>query len=70
MNVTTSPAGAPVLVVTYQEAGEMLGGPKKPLSTRHIERLVKAKKLRAIGRSRARRVVYQSILNYLEKEAG
>jgi excisionase family DNA binding protein len=54
--------------VTYEEAAEELGGPKKPVSVRHVERLVAAKKLKAVGRGRARRIVYASILAYIERE--
>lgn len=44
----------------------MLGG-DKPVTIRHVERLVAAKQLRAVGKSRARRVVYQSILDYIAR---
>lgn len=58
-------AGGTPLLVTYLEAARLLGG----VSTRHIERLVAARQLRAVGRGKARRVVYTSILTYIEKEA-
>lgn len=61
---TSPPPGVP-LVVSYLEAATVLGG----VSTRYIEKLVAAKKLKAVGRGRARRVVYASILVYIEKEA-
>jgi excisionase family DNA binding protein len=64
MSATATP-----LLVTYLEAAEMIGGPRKPVSTRHVERLVAARKLRAVGRGRARRIVYASILAYIESEA-
>lgn len=60
-----APAAAPLLV-TYLEAARTLGG----VSTRHIERLVAARELQAVGRNRARRIVYQSILDYIAREAG
>lgn len=56
------------LLVTYEEAARLLGG-DKPVSVRHIERLVTKKDLRAVGRSRARRIRYQSILDYIDREA-
>lgn len=60
------PAPAPpALLITYLEAARLLGG----VSTRHIERLVKARKLKAVGRSKARRIVHASILAYVESEA-
>lgn len=65
-----APGAPPPLLITYAEAAEHLGGSKKPVSVRHIERLVAARKLRAVGRSRARRIVYASILAYIEREAG
>jgi len=65
---TLPPATAQPLLVTFAEAASALGGPKKPVSTRHVERLVKARKLKAVGQSRARRVVYASILAYIERE--
>lgn len=55
-------SGAP-LVVSYPEAAEILGG----VSVRHIERLVSARKLRRIGKSRARRIIYASITAYVER---
>lgn len=57
------------LLITYEEAAQTLGGPKKPVSSRHIERLVKARELRAVGTGRARRIVYASILAYIERES-
>jgi hypothetical protein len=62
-------ANTPMIMVTYREAARIIGG-DKPVSLRHIERLVKAKKLRSVGRNRARRIVYSSILAYIESEAG
>lgn len=56
--------GAPLLV-SYAEAAELLGR----VSVRHVERLVATKKLRAVGRSRARRILYASIIAYIEREA-
>lgn len=61
-----TPAGVVPLLVTYLEAARLLGG----VSTRHVERLVAGRELRAVGRGRARRVVYQSILDYIAREAG
>lgn len=58
-------AGAPLLV-TYAEAAQELGR----VSVRHVQRLVASKQLKAVGRRRARRIVYQSILAYIEREAG
>lgn len=55
------------LVVSYQEAARILGG-DKPVSVRHVERLVAAKKLKRKGRSQARRIVYASLLKYIEQE--
>lgn len=60
-----SPAEGVPLLVSYLEAARLLGG----VSTRHIERLVKAGQLRAVGQGRARRVLYQSILDYITREA-
>lgn len=60
---------SPLLVVTFEEAARLLGGPTKPVSVRHVERMVKAKKLKAVGQNRARRIVYSSILAYIAKEA-
>ncbi len=56
----------PPIIVTYEEAAKILGG-QRPLSTRHIERLVLAKQLRRVGSGRARRIVYASILDYIER---
>lgn len=64
-----SPYNPAPLLITYEEAAQTLGGPKKPVSTRHIERLVKARQLRAVGTGRARRIVYASILAYIERES-
>jgi excisionase family DNA binding protein len=63
--VLYNPLPAP-LIVTYEEAAQILGGGRS-LSTRHIERLVLAKKLRKVGKGRARRIVYASILEYIER---
>ncbi len=54
------------LVITYEEAAELLGR----VSVRHVERLVAARKLRAVGSGRARRIVYASLLRYIESEGG
>lgn len=72
--VPRDPSDPAPLLVTYEEAARVLGGhgpdgKPKPVSVRHVERLVKAKKLRAVGHSKARRIVYASILAYVEKEA-
>lgn len=61
----SSSAGAPLLI-TYEEAARKLGG----VSVRHVERLVAARKLRSVGQAKARRIVYQSILDYIEREGG
>lgn len=61
----TAPAAGAPLLVSYLEAAGILGG----VSTRHIARLVAARKLRSVGSGRARRIVYSSILSYVEKEA-
>ena len=57
------------LLITYEEAAQTLGGPRKPVSTRHVERLVKAGQLSAVGIGRARRIIYASILAYIERES-
>jgi excisionase family DNA binding protein len=57
------------LLVSFEEAARILGG-DRPVSVRHVERLVKAKKLRAVGQGRARRVKYDSLLKYIESEGG
>ncbi len=54
------------LLVTFQRAAEILG----QVSVRHIERLVVARKLRRVGVGRARRIIYSSILNYIEDHNG
>jgi hypothetical protein len=64
--VIYNPPPAP-LIVTYEDAATILGGGRS-LSTRHIERLVREKKLRKVGKNRARRIVYSSILDYIERE--
>ncbi len=53
------------LLVTYEKAAEIIGG-DKPVSVRHVERLVAAGKLRSIGSGQARRIVYNSIISYIE----
>lgn len=58
------------LVVSYREAAKMIGGEQDPVSTAHIGRLVRARKLKAIGRSKARRILYKSVIDYLEGESG
>lgn len=60
------PAAPAPLLVTYEEAARILGG-GRPVSTRHIERLVLARELRRVGRSKARRIVYDSILEYVRR---
>lgn len=55
-----------LLVVTYRDAAQLLGA----VSVRHIERLVAARKLRKVGSGRARRIVYRSILAYVEGQNG
>jgi hypothetical protein len=54
------------LLVTFQRAADILG----EVSVRHIERLVMARKLRRVGAGRARRIIYASILAYIEREGG
>jgi hypothetical protein len=61
--------GEPVLV-TFERAREILGSEEQPVSTRHIERLCEQKKLRRVGRWRARRIVLASIYAYIAEEAG
>lgn len=61
----TPPSSNAPLLVKYLEAASLLGG----VSTRYVEGLVQKKKLRAVGQGKARRVVYQSILSYIEREA-
>lgn len=65
LHPSAAPPGPAPLLVTYLEAARLLGG----VSTRHIERLVAARDLQAVGRGRARRIVYQSILDYIAREA-
>ena len=70
--MSIAPLNSAPLLVTYSEAARLLGGlgfdgKPKPVSTRHVERLAKAGKLRAVGQGRARRVVYSSILAYIEQ---
>lgn len=50
------------LVVTTLEAAQALR-----VSTRHIERMVQRGELRAVGRGRARRIVWQSVLDYVNR---
>ena len=64
--VLYKPLPAP-LIVTYEEAAQILGGGRS-LSTRHIERLVLSRQLRKVGKGRARRIVYASILDYIGRE--
>lgn len=54
------------LVITFEEAAELLGR----VSVRHVERLVAARKLRRVGSRNARRIVYASLLAYIEREGG
>lgn len=56
----------PPLVITYLEAARILGG-SRPVSTQHIKRLVLARELRGVGRGKARRIVYESILEYVRR---
>jgi hypothetical protein len=60
-----NPLPAP-LIVTYEEAAELLGG-RRPLSTRHIERLVLSRDLKKVGKGKARRIVYSSVVDYIER---
>jgi hypothetical protein len=53
------------LVVTYLHAACLLG----EVSVRHIERLVLKRQLRRVGSGRARRIVYRSILAYIEESS-
>jgi len=62
---TQTPGLTTPLLVTYLETTRILGG----VSTRYIETLVQKKKLKAVGAGKARRIVYQSILSYVEREA-
>lgn len=62
---TQPPSDGAPLLVTFAEAAEKLGG----VSVRYVSRLVADRKLKAVGRFRARRVVYQSILDYIAREA-
>lgn len=64
--IAEGPQPPRLLLVTFAEAARVLGG-DKPVTIRHVERLVAAKQLRAVGKSRARRVVYQSILDYIAR---
>lgn len=61
----TAPAASTPLLVSYLEAAGILGG----VSTRYIVDLVARKKLKAVGKGKARRIVYSSILAYIEREA-
>lgn len=66
--------GPTPLLVTYERAAQILGGEGlngngKPVTVRHVERLVAAGELKAVGQSKARRIVYQSLLEYIEREA-
>lgn len=56
---------SPPLLVSYAEAAQMLGG----VSTRYITTLVQKRQLKAVGKGKARRIVYQSILDYIKREA-
>lgn len=60
------PGSPPPELITYAEAARRLGG----VSTRHIERLVAAGRLRRVGRGRARRITVASLLRYIAEEAG
>jgi hypothetical protein len=62
------PPGTPEMV-TYEEAAEIIGGPRRPVSVRYVENLVAQKKLKRLGKNRARRIVYASLLAYISKEA-
>jgi excisionase family DNA binding protein len=58
-----APTSVPLLI-SFQHAADLLGA----VSVRHIERLAKARKLRRVGAGRARRIVYSSLLAYIERE--
>jgi excisionase family DNA binding protein len=60
-----SSANSRTLLITYMEAARQLGN----VSTRHIQRLVASRQIKAVGRGRARRIVYASIIAYVEREA-
>lgn len=68
MRLLRDPSDPAPLLVTYEEAARLLGG-SKPVSVRHVERLVAARKLKRVGKGQARRIRYASILTYVEKEA-
>ena len=53
------------LLVKYLEAASILGG----VSMRYVEGLVAKKKLKTVGQGKARRILYSSIVTYIEKEA-
>lgn len=53
------------LLVSYADAAQLLGG----VSTRHISRLVQIRKLKSVGKGKARRILYRSILDYIKQEA-
>jgi hypothetical protein len=60
----TPPAGVPLLV-TFAEAADRLGG----VSRWYVSKLVREGKIKAVGQNHARRVVFQSILDYIRREA-
>lgn len=60
---------AALKVVTYAEAGELLGG-DAPLSLRTIERMVQAGDLERAGERKRRRITERSILAYQEGARG
>ncbi len=62
---TQTPGLTTPLLVTYLETTRILGG----VSTRYVEGLVQKKKLKAVGAGKARRILYASILAYVEREA-
>ena len=61
----TAPHSTAPLLVKYLEAASILGG----VSMRYVEGLVAKKKLKTVGQGKARRILYSSIVTYIEKEA-
>ena len=53
------------LLVSYEEAARLLGG----VSVRYVGSLVASRKLKKVGRGKAARIVYSSIVAYVEREA-
>jgi excisionase family DNA binding protein len=65
MSITSFPTAKAIpVLITYEEAARRLGG----VSIRHVERLVKARKLRRKGSNKARRIVESSLIRYIERE--